>query len=536
MTTTPPSAVPDGPLLVLTRKRIWIIFSALIAGMLLSSLDQTIVSTAMPTIVGELGGVEHQAWITTAYLLATTIVMPVYGKFGDVLGRRTLFLVAIALFTVASVGCALATGFWGFVAFRAMQGLGGGGLMILSQAIVADIVPASERGKYMGPLGGIFGLSAVAGPLLGGYFVDHLTWQWAFYINIPVGIAAFAIAWFTLTLPHKRATRRIDVAGVVLLSAATTCLIFFTEFGGDAERGWDSPATWAWAAGTVVAAGLFVRTEARAEDPIIPLALFRNPVFVNATAIGLTLGLGMFAAIAFVPTFLQMSSGTSAAESGLLMLPMMAGLMGTSIWSGIRISRTGRYRGYPMAGTLVTAAAMLAMTTLAADTPIWLICAYLLVLGAGLGLIMQVIVLVVQNAVDPSMVGTATSTNNYFREVGAALGVAIFGAIFTNNLAEQLTEVFAGAGATADQAGQATATLDPQTLAQLPDPVRDGIVAAYADSLAPVFWYLIPFMLLAFLLALFLRQIPLSETAGMVARGEAVGGAEAEALEAARTR
>ena len=533
MTTTPPAVAQDAPLLVLTQKRIWIIFSALIAGMMLASLDQTIVSTAMPTIVGELGGVEHQAWITTAYLLATTIVMPVYGKFGDVLGRRNLFLVAIALFTLASVGCALATGFWQFVTFRALQGLGGGGLMILSQAIIADIVPASERGKYMGPLGGIFGLSAVAGPLLGGYFVDHLTWQWAFYINIPIGIAAFAIAWFTLTLPHKRATRRIDVAGVLLLSVATTCLIFFTEFGGNAEHGWGAAATWAWAGGMVVATALFIWNETRAEDPIIPLGLFRNPVFVNATAIGLTLGLGMFAAIAFVPTFLQMSSGTSAAESGLLMVPMMVGLMGTSIWSGLRISRTGRYKGYPLAGTLVTASAMLAMTTLAAETPIWLICVYLLVLGAGLGLIMQVIVLVVQNAVDPSMVGTATSTNNYFREVGAALGVAIFGAIFTNNLSEQLTAVFTGAGASAAQAGEATATLDPQTLAQLPEPVREGIVTAYADSLAPVFWYLIPFMLLAFVLAVFLKQIPLSDTAGMVARGEAIGGAEAAAHEAA---
>src|SRR5919112_4294713 len=418
-------ATAAGPIL-LTQKRIWIIFSALIAGMLLSSLDQTIVSTAMPTIVGELGGVEHQAWITTAYLLATTIVMPVYGKFGDVLGRRRLFLVAIALFTLASIGCAFATDFWVFVIFRAIQGLGGGGLMILSQAIIADIVPAKERGKYMGPLGAIFGLSAVAGPLLGGFFVDHLTWEWAFYINIPIGIAAFTIAWFTLTLPNKKAEKRIDILGVLFLSAATTCLIFFTDFGGKKDEGWDSPLTWAFGAGMVLSAAAFVMVERRAEDPIIPLSLFRTRIFENSTAIGFTLGLGMFSAIAFVPTFLQMSSGTSAAESGLLMLPMMAGLMGTSIYSGLRISRTGRYKGYPLAGTLVTASAMLAMTTLAAGTPIWLICVYLFVFGAGLGLIMQVIVLVVQNAVDPALVGTATSTNNYFREVGAALGVAIF--------------------------------------------------------------------------------------------------------------
>jgi EmrB/QacA subfamily drug resistance transporter len=532
-TATSPRAAA-GPLL-LTQKRIWIIFSALIAGMLLSSLDQTIVSTAMPTIVGKLGGVEHQAWITTAYLLATTIVMPIYGKFGDVLGRRNLFLTAIALFTLASVGCALATDFWGFVTFRAVQGLGGGGLMILSQAIIADIVPAKDRGKYMGPLGAVFGLSAVAGPLLGGFFVDHLTWEWAFYINIPIGIAAFAIAWFTLTLPNKRAEKRIDILGVILLSAATTCLIFFTDFGGKKDEGWDSPLTWAFGAGMVVSAAAFVMVERRAEDPIIPLSLFRNRIFVNATAIGFTLGLGMFSAIAFVPTFLQMSSGTSAAESGLLMLPMMAGLMGTSIYSGIRISKTGKYKMFPILGAALTMAAMLWMTTLAASTPIWIICIQLFIFGAGLGLIMQVVVLVVQNSVPADQIGTATSTNNYFREVGAAMGVAVFGAIFTNRLSESLTSAFTGAGASSDQAAQSTSTLDPQALAQLPEQLRDAIVTAYAESLAPVFWYLIPFIAAALILAVTLKQIPLSDTAGMVARGEAVGGEEAERLAAALT-
>lgn len=531
MSTAASPKAAAGPLL-LTQKRTWIIFSALIAGMLLSSLDQTIVSTAMPTIVGKLGGVEHQAWITTAYLLATTIVMPIYGKFGDVLGRRNLFLTAIALFTLASVGCALATDFWGFVIFRAIQGLGGGGLMILSQAIIADIVPAKDRGKYMGPLGAVFGLSAVAGPLLGGFFVDHLTWEWAFYINIPIGIAAFAIAWFTLTLPNKKADKRIDILGVVLLSAATTCLIFFTDFGGKKDEGWDSPLTWAFGAGMVLSAAAFVMVERRAEDPIIPLSLFRNRIFVNATAIGFTLGLGMFSAIAFVPTFLQMSSGTSAAESGLLMLPMMAGLMGTSIYSGIRISKTGKYKMFPILGAALTMAAMLWMTTLAASTPIWVICVQLFIFGAGLGLIMQVVVLVVQNSVPADQIGTATSTNNYFREVGAAMGVAVFGAIFTNRLSESLTSAFTGAGASADQAAQSTSTLDPQALSNLPEQLRDAIVNAYAESLAPVFWYLIPFIAAALVLAITLKQIPLSDTAGMVARGEAVGGEEAERLAA----
>lgn len=525
----------DGPLL-LTKQRIWIIFSALVAGMLLSSLDQTIVSTAMPTIVGQLGGVEHQMWITTAYLLATTIVMPIYGKFGDVLGRRNLFLLAIGLFTLASVGCAFAGSFWSFVVFRAIQGLGGGGLMILSQAIIADITPASERGKYMGPLGAVFGISSVAGPLLGGYFVDNLTWQWAFYINIPIGIIAFLIGIFALKLPTHKATKKIDWLGVVFLSAATTCLIMFTVFGGTAEYGWTSLATWAWALGLLVAGGLFVFVESHAEDPIMPMSLFRNKVFVITTAIGFALGIAMFAAIGFMPTFLQMASGTSAAASGLLMIPMMAGMMVTSIVSGILVSRSGKYKIYPIIGILLMIVAILALTTLASDTPIWLICTYLTVFGAGQGFIMQIIVLVAQNAVRSNMVGTATSTNNYFREVGASLGTAVFGAFFTTRLAERLTAVFTDSGLDPSQAAQATATIDPEILGTLPEPMREGIVTAYAESLAPVFWYIIPVMLLALLLSFFLKQIPLNTESGLVARGEAIGGEEAEHLAAEKTR
>lgn len=521
----------DAPLL-LTKRRIWIIFSALLAGMMLSSLDQTIVSTAMPTIVGQLGGVEHQMWITTAYLLATTIVMPIYGKFGDVLGRRNLFLLAIALFTLASVGCAFSGDFWTFVIFRAMQGLGGGGLMILSQAIIADIVPASERGKYMGPMGAVFGISAVADPLLGGYFVDHLTWQWAFYINIPIGIIAFFIGVFALQLPTHKATKRIDWLGVLFLSAATTCLIMFTDFGGNANHGWDAVSTWMWGAGLAIAVTIFVFVESRAEDPIIPLSLFRNKLFLITAGIGFTLGIAMFAALGFMPTFLQMASGTSAAESGLLMIPMMAGLMLTSIVSGLWVAKSGKYKMYPIIGIILAIAALFAMTTLSAETPIWLICAYLALFGAGLGFVMQIIVLVAQNSVPADTVGTATSTNNYFREVGASLGTAVFGAYFTARLAERLNDVFTGSGLDASQAADATATIDPQTLSTLPEQVQNGIVAAYADSLAPVFWYVIPFLVLALIFAFFLKEIPLQTESGLVARGEAIGGEEAERLEA----
>ncbi|QCR52637.1 MFS transporter [Brachybacterium sp. SGAir0954] len=508
--------------MVLTRRRVWTIFAALLAAMFLSSLDQTIVSTAMPTIVGQLGGVEHQMWITTAYLLASTIVMPIYGKFGDVLGRRHLFLIAIALFTLASLGAALSSTFWAFVIFRGLQGLGGGGLMILSQAIIADVTPADQRGKYMGVLGAAFGVSAIAGPLLGGYFVDHLTWHWAFYINIPVGIAAFLVGVFALQLPSKLATRRIDVPGVVALSAATASLILFADLGGDDAHGWDSPLTWGLGALFLLAAAAFVLIESRAEDPIIPLSLFRNRLFVQSTAIGLALGIGMFSVLGFMPTFLQMASGTSAAESGLLMIPMMAGMMATSIASGAYVSRTGRYRIISAAGVLVMIGAVLLFTTMTAQTPIWVIIAYLMVFGAGLGLVMQNIVLVAQNAVSATVVGTATSTTNYFREVGATLGTAVFGTVFASRLTERLVAVFSGSGASADQASSAASSIDPSTLAELPQTMRDAIVGAYAEALSPVFWYVLPFLAAAVLLAITLKQVPLSHEAGLVARGEAV--------------
>jgi EmrB/QacA subfamily drug resistance transporter len=507
--------------MVLTQRRIWLIFSALIAGMLLASLDQTIVSTAMPTIVGDLGGVSHMAWVTTAYLLATTIVMPIYGKFGDLFGRRNLFLFAIGVFTLASAGAALATNFGTFVFFRGLQGVGGGGLMILSQAIIADIVPARERGKYMGPLGAIFGLSAVAGPLLGGFFTDHLSWHWAFWINIPVGVIAFGVGWFTLTLPKRRNTGRLDWAGVVFLSGATTSLILFTDFGGKTYA-WDSWQVLSLIAAFVVFVIAFVLAEHRAEQPIIPLALFKNSVFVIATTLGLVLGLAMFSALAFLPTFLQMASGTSAATSGLLMIPMMVGLMMTAIGSGIAITKTGRYKIFPIVGVIITGLGMLWMTTLSADTPLPLICTMLFVLGFGLGLIMQVIVLVVQNAVSPQDIGTATSANNYFREVGASLGVALFGSIFSSRLIDNLTGAFTEHADQAATSGLDPNNLVPQAVDATPEPLHGAIVGSYADALAPVFWYLLPAFGVALVLALMLKEIPLSDVAGMVARGEAV--------------
>jgi EmrB/QacA subfamily drug resistance transporter len=521
---TQASRASGAPVVVLTQRTIWLIFGALMASMFMSSLDQSILGTAMPTIVGELDGVEHQGWLMTAYILAIAIVMPLYGKFGDLWGRRYPFLFAIGVFTIASVGAGMADSFGALVAWRGVQGLGGGGLMILSQAIIADIVPARERGKYMGPMGALFGISAVVGPLLGGLFTDHLTWRWAFWINVPIGIAAFAVAWFTLRLPSHRSGRKIDVAGIVLMVVATSGLILATSwesFSGGAGYDWSDLRLVALVLVTVAAAVAFVGVERRAEEPLLPLHLFRNPTFAIATLVGLVIGMGMFAALTFLPTFLQMATGAGVTESGFLMLPMMVGVMATSIASGIAITKTGRYRIYPIAGMAVATLGLAWMTTLTGGVSMLVFSAMIFVLGAGLGLVMQTIVIAVQNSVDPKELGTATSSNNFFREIGAAVGVALFSTIFTGRLADRLAEVFAGvpgAGSGADTGS----SLTPAAVAALPEPVRTGVVDAFADALAPAFWYLVPLLAIGFVLTLFLKEVTLSDVAGMVARGEAV--------------
>lgn len=517
-----PAPAPDKPLVVLTQRTIWLIFGALMASMFLSSLDQTIVSTAMPTIVGELDGVAHQGWVVTAYILAVAIGMPLYGKFGDLYGRRWPFLVAIGLFTLASAGAGMADSMLTLVLWRAVQGLGGGGLMILSQSIIADIVPASERGKYMGPLGALFGISAVLGPLLGGWLTEGPGWRWAFWINIPVGFAAFAIAWFALRLPSHRSSRPVDWAGIVSMAVATTGIVLITSWESLAQGGYD------WTDGrllglvalTVGAVGAFVLAENRAAEPLIPLRLFKNRTFTITTLIGLVLGMGLFSAMAMLPTFLQMSTGAGVTESGWLMLPMMVGVMLTSIVSGFAVAKSGRYKAYPVAGLAVVAAGMVWLTTLSGDTSMWVFGAMIFTLGAGMGLVMQVVVLAVQNAVDPSELGTATSANNFFREVGASVGVALFTTIFTSRLTDNLGQVFAGVPGAAETGAEASLT--PAMVAELPEPLHSGVIDAYADALAPSFWYLVPLVLVGFVLALFLPVIKLSDVAGMVARGEAI--------------
>jgi len=514
---------PAGPVVVLTQRTIWVIFSALIAGMFLSSLDQMIVSTAMPTIVGELHGVEHQAWLATSYLLAMSIVMPLYGKFGDVWGRRWLFLIAIGVFTVASAGAAMSTSFGELVFFRGLQGVGGGGLAILAMAIIADIVPAKDRGKYMGPMGGIFGLAAVAGPLLGGWFTEGPGWRWCFWINVPIGVIAFVVAYKALRLPSHHATKRVDWLGTVTMALATTGIIVVASWpslSNSTGYDWGSAGLLSTLVATIVLAAVFVMVELRADDPILPLRLFKNSTFTLTTAIGFVIGAGMFAGIQFLPTYLQIVKGEGVTASGLLLIPMMVGMMGAAIVSGALIAKRGKYRVYPIVGLAIAAADLAWLTTLAVDTSLFVFGAMIFVFGLGIGLVMQNIILAVQNSVDPHEIGVATSANSYFREIGATLGIAVIGTIFTSRLTERLQDVFAQAGG-APQGGGAD-SLTPDVVKQLPEPIHSGVLNAYVDALAPTFWYLVPIGILALVMAFFLPQLKLSEDAGMVARGEAV--------------
>ncbi|MCL1872048.1 MAG: MFS transporter [Promicromonosporaceae bacterium] len=516
----------EKPLVVLTPRTVWLIFGALMASMFLSSLDQTIVGTAMPTIVGELHGVEHQGWVITAYILAIAVVMPLYGKFGDLWGRRWPFLVAVGLFVVGSILGATAPTFGMLVTARAVQGLGGGGLMILSQAVIADVVPASQRGKYMGPMGALFGISAVVGPLLGGWLTDGPGWRWTFWVNVPVGIAAWTIAWFALRLPTHRAGKPIDWLGIMFMVLGTSGIVLLTSWKslGNASYDWSDGSLIALVAVTVAAVAAFIVTELRVAEPLIPLRLFKNATFTITTLIGLVLGAGMFSAMSMLPTFLQMSTGAGVTKSGWLMLPMMVGLMTTAIVSGIAITKTGRYKFFPIVGLAVTAAGVAWLTQITGTMSMVLFGAMIFVLGAGMGLIMQTIVLAVQNSVDPHELGTATSSNNFFREIGAAVGTAAFTTIFTSRLTDNFATLAAHSGGAAGAGGASFsgASLTPQAVQALPEPLKTGVIDAFTNSLAPSFWYLVPLVLVGFVLALFLKEVKLSDQAGMVARGEAL--------------
>ena len=501
--------------------RVLAIFGGLMLAMLLAALDQTIVATALPTIVGDLGGLEHISWVTTAYLLASTASTPLYGKLGDLYGRKHVFQVAIAIFLVGSALCGLSQSMLELILFRALQGIGGGGLIVGAQAIIGDVVSPRERGRYQGFFGAVFGVASVAGPLLGGFFVQHLTWRWIFYVNLPIGALALVVIAAVLPAAGARRQHAVDWLGTALMTGGVSCLILFLSLGGTTQP-WGSPQSLALAAGGVVLTTAFVLAERRAAEPILPLRLFSNRVFAVSSAIGFIVGFGMFGAITFLPLFLQVVNGASATGSGLELLPLMAGVLLTSIVSGQVIAHTGRYKPFPIAGTLVMAAGFVLLAQMDAGTGTLQRSVSMLVLGLGLGMTMQVLVLAVQNAVDYADLGTATSGATFFRSIGGSFGVAIFGAIFSNRLTDTLADRFPSGlpPALAHGGGGNGGGVDPSAIQQLPGPVKDGFVGAYADALQTVFWVAAPIALLAFALTWLLREVPLRRTVETSGLGE----------------
>lgn len=499
-----------------------VVFAALMTTMLMSSLGQMIFSTALPTIVGELGGVEHMSWVISSFLVTMTVAMPVSGKLGDVLGRKWVYIVSIGLFVLGSAIGGYADSMTILIIGRAVQGLGAGSMMINSQAIVAEVTTARERGKFMGLMGAVFGVSSVLGPVLGGWFTDGPGWRWAMWMNIPLGLIAMTVATLVLNLRTGKASwRTFDYVGTTLLTIATTCLILVTTWGGT-QYEWTSTTILVLMAITAVAAVAFVWVELHSADPLIRMGLFRNRNMVLTTLSGTVLGLAMMGVLAYLPTYLQMVHTLSPTKAGLMMIPMMIGLLGTSTLIGFIIARTGKYKVYPIIGLLITSVGLWLFSTLTVDTGLTRIGLYFFVFGFGLGMVMQVLVLIVQNSFPIAIVGQATASNNFFRQIGSAIGASLVGSMFISNMQDELSVKVPAALAELGDAGlplaekfaggSFTGSLTPAAVLNLPEPVKQAVLESYNDGLTPIFVGMVPLTLAAAAILLPIRRERLKET------------------------
>jgi EmrB/QacA subfamily drug resistance transporter len=505
----------NGPPQAIDQRRVLVIIGALLLGMLLAALDQTIVATALPTIAGDLHGLSHLSWVITAYLLATTVSTPLWGKLGDMYGRKMFFQASIVIFLVGSALSGLAHSMVELIASRALQGLGGGGLIVGAQTIVGDVVPPRQRGRYQGIFGATFGVASVLGPLIGGFFVDNLSWRWVFYINLPVGIVALAVTAAVLPGRLSKVRHVIDYAGTALIGASAVSLVLLTSLGGSTFA-WNSFPIYLFGALAVLCGAGFVLAERRAAEPVMPPRLFANGVFTSASVVGFAVGFSMFGALAYLPQYMQVVRGVSPTQSGLRLLPLLVGLLLTSTGTGFLVSKWGRYKIFPVIGTALMTLGLYLLSRLGIHTNFWIVSLYLFILGVGIGASLQVLIIAVQNAVDYADLGAATSGATFFRSIGGSFGTSVFGAVFSGVLAGDIAVALHGVPLPSGISASAGAS--PAVLQHLPAAIRDGYIAGFASALHTVFLYATPLAALGFVLSLFLKEVPLRDTVRAVDR------------------